>query len=94
MGDKFVKLSEQQMVDCGENYTMMGCNGGSRLGAIQYINANGLDSKDKYPWTGHKDTCKKLSGDNKFSLKMTEVNGCDELKQGLNKSPVTIAVNT
>ena len=72
----------------------MGCSGGSRLGAIQYINANGIDSVEKYPWTGKKDTCKKLSGDIKFNFKKTAFDGCEELKNGLFVSPLTIAVNT
>jgi len=58
----FVALSEQQLVDCGENYTMMGCNGGSRLGAIQYINEKGIDSRPDYPWVGRKNDCKKSPG--------------------------------
>lgn len=45
MSDKGVLLSEQQMIDCGENYTMMGCNGGSRLGAINYTNEKGLQTE-------------------------------------------------
>ena len=68
---------------------MMGCSGGSRLGAIQYINANGIDSVEKYPWTGKKDTCKKLSGDIKFNFKKTAFDGCEELKNGLFVSPLT-----
>ena len=91
---KNITLSEQQFVDCGENYTMMGCSGGSRLGAINYTNDKGLDTDTKYPWTGKKGTCQTQSGENKFTLKMLQADGCTEVRNLLNKTPQTIAVNT
>lgn len=88
-------LSDQQMVDCGKDYTMFGCSGGSRQGAINYCNEKGLDSDKTYPFVGAQGTCKKPDGgDNKLNLKITEGTGCDALQNLLKKTPVTIAVNT
>ena len=94
MKNQKVALSEQQMIDCGGNYTMMGCSGGSRLGAINYTNDKGLEGENNYPFTGKQGTCQKQTGSNKFSIKLAQADGCNALANLLVASPVTIAVNT
>lgn len=72
---------------------MMGCSGGSRLGAINYTNDKGLDGDAKYPYVGKQGTCKTQSGENKFTQKMIQADGCTDIRNLLNKTPQTIAVN-
>ena len=41
--NKTVSLAPQQLIDCGgDKYTIFGCNGGSRSGAINFTLDNGL----------------------------------------------------
>lgn len=93
MNGQGVLLSKQQYVDCGSDYTMFGCNSGSRTGALNYTFDKGLASEKNYPWTGKVGTCQLKSGEYKFNFKVTEANGCDQLRTGIMRSPMTVAVN-
>jgi cathepsin L len=89
-----VFLSEQQIIDCSADYTTFGCQGGSRIGTINYIREKGLTSTDQYPYRGSKNNCQKpTGGDNKPSYTHVEFNGCDALQSGLYSTPMTVAVN-
>ena len=50
---KNATLAPQQMIDCGgDKYTIFGCKGGSRSGAINFTLDNGLQDDRNYPFTG------------------------------------------
>ena len=50
-------LSEQQIIDCSEEYTTFGCGGGSRAGTLQFMQEKGVIAQTKYPYAGKKGPC-------------------------------------
>jgi cathepsin H len=55
---KMVSLSEQQLVDCAQDYDNNGCNGGLPSHAFEYIHsAGGLDTESAYPYTAKDGQC-------------------------------------
>ncbi|XP_065217326.1 cathepsin L-like [Planococcus citri] len=47
------ELSEQELIDCTENYGNYGCNSGSTVEhAFNYIKQNGISTEHAYPYTG------------------------------------------
>ncbi|XP_041651707.1 pro-cathepsin H [Cheilinus undulatus] len=55
---KLVPLSEQQLVDCAQDFNNHGCNGGLPSQAFEYIMYNkGLMSEKDYPYTSFEGTC-------------------------------------
>uniref|UniRef100_A0AAY4BVU1 Pro-cathepsin H n=1 Tax=Denticeps clupeoides TaxID=299321 RepID=A0AAY4BVU1_9TELE len=56
---KLLLLSEQQLVDCAQDFDNHGCNGGLPSHAFEYIKYNkGLMTEDDYPYKGYDDTCR------------------------------------
>ena len=88
-GSYFPNLSEQQIVDCStEN---LGCNGGWRDKAMNYIKNNGLVSETSYPYTASKGSCKKNSGTWKVNS-VTLNSGCAALRSAVRKGPIAVGV--
>eukprot|EP00066_Takifugu_rubripes_P004034 XP_003967090.1 PREDICTED: pro-cathepsin H [Takifugu rubripes] len=55
---KLVPLSEQQLVDCAQDFNNHGCNGGLPSQAFEYIKYNkGLMTESDYPYTAFEDKC-------------------------------------
>uniref|UniRef100_A0AAQ4QWM4 Cathepsin H n=1 Tax=Gasterosteus aculeatus aculeatus TaxID=481459 RepID=A0AAQ4QWM4_GASAC len=50
--------SEQQLIDCAQDFNNHGCMGGLPSQAFEYIKYNnGLMTEEDYPYKGHDDTC-------------------------------------
>ncbi|KAK2917862.1 hypothetical protein Q8A73_004608 [Channa argus] len=55
---KLVPLSEQQLVDCAQDFNNHGCNGGLPSQAFEYIMYNkGLMTENDYPYKGRENQC-------------------------------------
>lgn len=89
-----VILSEQQIVDCAQDYTTFGCSSGSRSGTLKFLQERGVATEVKYPWIGTKQTCKNVASEFKLTNNLVTANGCNEFKSQLVVSPLTVAVNT
>jgi len=52
-GGTFIKLSEQQMLDCSQDYGNAGCDGGTMNSCFTYVQMNGgIVTADAYPYEG------------------------------------------
>lgn len=48
-----VRLSPQELVDCGDDYGTMGCDSGGSTNSFRYVYwENGLNSEGDYPYVG------------------------------------------
>uniref|UniRef100_A0A8C2X4F7 Cathepsin H n=1 Tax=Cyclopterus lumpus TaxID=8103 RepID=A0A8C2X4F7_CYCLU len=55
---KLISLSEQQLIDCAQDFNNHGCMGGLPSQAFEYIKYNnGLMTEEDYPYKGHDDSC-------------------------------------
>ncbi|XP_033480672.1 pro-cathepsin H-like isoform X1 [Epinephelus lanceolatus] len=55
---KLIPLSEQQLIDCAQDFNNHGCMGGLPSQAFEYIKYNsGIMTEEDYPYKGHDDTC-------------------------------------
>ncbi|XP_030621544.1 pro-cathepsin H [Chanos chanos] len=56
---KLLELSEQQLIDCAQDFNNHGCMGGLPSQAFEYIKyTKGLMTEEDYPYKAHDDTCK------------------------------------
>ncbi|KAJ8930742.1 hypothetical protein NQ314_016427 [Rhamnusium bicolor] len=56
---KLVSISEQNLLDCSQEYGNRGCDGGDIRGSIVYIHENdGVNSEDRYPYEAAVGKCR------------------------------------
>eukprot|EP00612_Vaucheria_litorea_P004134 CAMPEP_0171461018 /NCGR_PEP_ID=MMETSP0945-20130129/5645_1 /TAXON_ID=109269 /ORGANISM="Vaucheria litorea, Strain CCMP2940" /LENGTH=371 /DNA_ID=CAMNT_0011987303 /DNA_START=62 /DNA_END=1174 /DNA_ORIENTATION=- len=94
-GEKIL-LSEQQLVDCAQDFDNHGCNGGLPSHAFQYIHSvGGLDTEKSYTYKATDESCK-FNGKNVGATVQASVNITfqdeDELLKAVGSvGPVSIA---
>jgi len=91
-----VRFSEQQLVDC-DTEVDEGCNGGLMEYAFAYLEKNGIETEDDYPYTGYDGSCKYSKTkavaivSNYTKLETTDE---DDIKEYLySQGPLAIAIN-
>ena len=97
-GNKFVKLSEQQLVDCaGGKYENEGCNGGLMDSAFEYFGDNGAATLASYPYKARDQACSASKAD--IVIPAKNFNGYETVKQGaaaltaaIAQQPVSVAL--
>uniref|UniRef100_A0A3B3CWE3 Pro-cathepsin H n=1 Tax=Oryzias melastigma TaxID=30732 RepID=A0A3B3CWE3_ORYME len=78
---KLISLSEQQLVDCAQDFNNHGCNGGLPSQAFEYIKYNkGLMTEQDYPYTAMDGKCMyKPSLATAFVKEVVNVTAYDEM---------------
>jgi len=95
---QLVKFSEQQLVDCDTEASSAGCNGGLMTDAFEYLLHNDFVSLEHYPYTAKDETCnteaiKEFGYPSIRSYHAVDKNSADAMKDVLNFTPVSVAVN-
>jgi len=90
-------LSEQELVDCGERYGNLGCNGGLMDRAFKFVEANGLCSEADYPYMAQNmactmSSCKAQPWTNISSYKDVTSGDENNLGTSVDLGPVSVAI--
>lgn len=89
-----VSLSESQLVDCDKS--SYGCGGGSHSGAMTYVQQNGLETEEDYPYVAQTSSCKADSSKSAVSIVGQTRIASDEgqmLAYLQEKGPISISVD-
>jgi len=92
---KLTPLSEQQLVDCAGDYGNNGCGGGLMDHAFEYIEANGLETEDEYPYLAVDDNCHYKEEESVYRIKGykdVEAQNPRALRDAVLQQPVSIAI--
>ncbi|KAH7653591.1 Fruit bromelain protein [Dioscorea alata] len=95
---KLISLSEQELVDCDIKGDDQGCEGGLMDEAFKFIiNNGGLNTEDKYPYTGADDSCDtKKAASHAAAIKSYEdvpANSEADLLKAVANQPVSVAID-
>ncbi|KAH7653592.1 Fruit bromelain protein [Dioscorea alata] len=95
---KLISLSEQELVDCDIKGDDQGCEGGLMDEAFKFIiNNGGLNTEDKYPYTGADDSCDtKKAASHAAAIKRYEdvpANSEADLLKAVANQPVSVAID-
>ena len=92
---RLVTYSEQQLVDCAQDFDNHGCNGGLPSHAFEYVfSAGGISTEDAYPYYAKDRPC--TVSEDSFRLSVGHSQNItagdeDELKEAVYKQPVSVA---
>jgi len=92
---KLINASEQQLMDCSEQYGNHGCQGGLMDNAFKYVIDNGLCSEEDYPYQGTDGDCqsnqctKIVQIDNYSDI---EPNNEKVLMRAVAQQPISVAI--
>jgi C1A family cysteine protease len=92
---KLVQLSEQELVDCSNDYDNWGCNGGLMDNCFRYATEKGLCDRKSYPYQARQSSCRKSKCQSIVKVKKfvdVEVGNENALTQALAIAPVSIAI--
>jgi cathepsin L len=92
---QLVSLSEQQLVDCSDDFGNYGCNGGLMDSAFKYyIAKGGACTEQSYPYTARDGNCKTCTQVVTISS-FKDVQGKSEpaLQQAIMQQPVSVAID-
>lgn len=85
-------ISEQQLVDCSNNYGNNGCEGGLMDNGFKYVIDNGLCSEKEYPYEAVDGKCKECKSiieiKNYHDIESNE----KVLKRAVSQQPVSVAI--
>ena len=94
---ELISLSEQQMVDCSDDYGNQGCGGGWMDSAFEYVIDNkGLCSNASYQYTAQDGTC----NTNCSLIQNTDIKNCSDISPNieelviayLSQQPLSVAI--
>jgi cathepsin H len=96
MTGKYALLSEQQLVDCAQDFDNHGCSGGLPSHAFEYIRYNGIAFESRYPYHAKDEECHYEEQYNKFATVKESFNLTKGDEQQLtetiaNNGPVSVA---
>jgi len=92
---KLMSFSEQQLLDCSDNYGNEGCEGGLMTAGFQYTESFGVEPDVDYPFTGTDGTCTANSQRVAFRNKGYEevtANDASALKAAVAQQPVSVGI--
>jgi len=93
---KLLSFSEQQLVDCSKKFGNQGCNGGEMDAAFQYVEQNGIELEDTYPYKGKTGLLCKYNAKNVVFKNKNHVdvkpNSVEDLMAAVAQQPVSVAV--
>ena len=95
---KLVSLSEQNLIDCSEQFGNNGCQGGLMDFAFQYIKENhGIDTEESYPYEAEDDKCrfspKNIGADDVGFVDIPQGDEAALMKAVASIGPVSIAID-
>jgi hypothetical protein len=93
----FIPLSVQQVIDCSSNGLTFGCSGGYLEGAFTYIQLNGINHEQAYPYssavTGKAGKCQQAGGPFKLSsFNSIKEGDCNAVINSLALGPVSVGI--
>ena len=93
-----IDLSEQQLIDCSDEYGNYGCTGGLATQGMEYLQYNKFCYEDDYKYIARDDSCH--SSDCSHTIQKIQgtqnIESCDldEFLEAIEKGPIAAAVNS
>nr|CAH8824643.1 unnamed protein product [Trichobilharzia regenti] len=95
--DHFIELSSQQLIDCSQSFGNHGCLGGDMNNAFRYVESNGIQKEENYPYLNKEGRCQHTKSKSIIHSKLiieVKANDEEELKTVLYEhGPVSAGIN-